>query len=273
MSTIEEVQSIGYFMLGKLEDICNEINIKMVLQSGTCLGAVRHNGFIPWDDDIDVMMTYKDYKKLRKFFIKRGNEIDGISLSDFATDPQTPYCLPKIRYNKSEISGVLSDELDMMKGIGLDIFIYSHKSNNPKGFELQKKLFGLTQMLHEKYLNRKLIRKGILDDSIVTNYPINRFSEKAPDWVRILTIKLFQEVISLLGSKKTEKYFAMSSYITAQPTPDCSIFDDTIRHVFGEREFNIPRDYDGYLRKNYSDNYMTPIPAQHMDVSKMVIFD
>ena len=273
MANIEEVQSVGYYMLGKLEDICNEINTKMVLQSGTCLGAVRHNGFIPWDDDIDVMMTYKDYKKLRKYFIRRGNEIDDISLSDFATDPQTPYCLPKIRYNKSRIIGVLSDGLDMMTGIGLDIFIYCYKSNNPKFFEIQKKLFGLTQMMHEKYLNQRFIKLGLMDKSAINDYPINAFSNKVPDWFRILTIKLFQEIIAFLGSKKTNKYFAMSSYITSQPTPDCNTFDDTIRHAFGKREFNIPRDYDGYLRRNYGDDYMTPIPAKHLDVTKMEIFD
>ncbi len=272
MSTIEEVQSVGYYMLGKLEDICNEIGIKMVLQSGTCLGAVRHNGFIPWDDDIDVMMTYKDYKKLRKHFIKRGNKIDDLSLSDFATDPQTPYCLPKIRYNKSKITGVLSDGLDMMTGIGLDIFIYCYKSNKPKGFEIQKKLFGLTQMMHEKYLNRKHVQKGIIPENAISDYPINAFSDKVPDWVRILTIKLFQNTISFIGSKRSNKYFAMSSYITVQPTPDCSIFDDTIRHPFGERKFNIPRNYDSYLRKNYGDAYMTPIVNQHLDVEKMEIF-
>lgn len=273
MAAIEEVQAIGYYILGKLEDICNKINIKMVLQSGTCLGAVRHNGFIPWDDDIDVMMTYKDYKKLRKYFMKHNNEIDGLSVSDFATDPQTPYCLPKVRYNKSRISGVLTDGLDAMKGIGLDIFIYSYKSNSPKGFETQKKLFGFTQMMHEKYKTRKLIKDGILDESAIKDYPINVFSDKVPDRIRILTIKLFQEIIWFLGSKKTNKYFAMSSYITAQPTPDCSIFDDTIKHVFGEREYNIPRDFDGYLRKNYGDDYMTPVPSKHLNVAKIEIFD
>ncbi|MBO5421465.1 MAG: LicD family protein [Clostridia bacterium] len=273
MATYEEVQAVGYYILGNLEDICNELGIKMVLQSGTCLGAVRHNGFIPWDDDIDVMMTYRDYKKLRKYFVKKGNKINDLSLSDFATDPQTPYCLPKIRYNKSRIIGVLSDELEMLSGIGLDIFIYSYKSNNPKGFEIQKKLFGLTQMLHEKYLHRKYIRKGILSENVIYNYPINVFANKAPDWVRILTIKLFQNIIAFLGSKKSKKYFAMTSYITVQPTPDCSIFDETIRHRFGEREFNIPKDYDRYLRTNYGDDYMTPIAAQHLNIEQMEIFD
>ena len=70
--TLAEYQQICYNLLCKLDDICKENDFKLVLLYGTALGAVRHDGFIPWDDDIDVMMTYKDYRKLHRCSHRRG---------------------------------------------------------------------------------------------------------------------------------------------------------------------------------------------------------
>lgn len=69
--TIRDLQNAGYYLLNKLQDICEATGIKAVLGYGTLLGAIRHNGFIPWDDDVDICMTVKGFKKLEKHFKKR----------------------------------------------------------------------------------------------------------------------------------------------------------------------------------------------------------
>ena len=62
--TLEEVQNISLEIFTKFDEICREHNLKYFMMYGTLLGAVRHKGFIPWDDDIDVWMFREDYNKL-----------------------------------------------------------------------------------------------------------------------------------------------------------------------------------------------------------------
>ena len=66
--TLEDLQHTQYCMLCRLNDICEKIGASLILGCGTLLGAIRHNGFIPWYDDIDVLMSNRDFKKLKKYF-------------------------------------------------------------------------------------------------------------------------------------------------------------------------------------------------------------
>ena len=61
---LKSMQKVQLKLLHELDRVCKKNNLKYCLSSGTCLGALRHGGFIPWDDDIDVYMSWQDAEKL-----------------------------------------------------------------------------------------------------------------------------------------------------------------------------------------------------------------
>ncbi|MCD8106093.1 MAG: LicD family protein [Lachnospiraceae bacterium] len=71
MNDLNDIQKIEYELLKFFTDLCERNNLKYYVSGGTCLGAVRHSGFIPWDDDVDIDMPRRDYDKLIKLFSDR----------------------------------------------------------------------------------------------------------------------------------------------------------------------------------------------------------
>lgn len=122
-SDLRKQQLIMLDMLKKLDSFCKKYNIVYWLSSGTLLGAVRHKGFIPWDDDLDIEMHKKDYQKLVDLRDKLRIET-GMMLQDHVSDPEyiAPYA--KLRDLKSELIEVHgNDKYYKFKGIYIDIFV------------------------------------------------------------------------------------------------------------------------------------------------------
>lgn len=106
-------------MLKYIDKICRENNINYWLSSGTCLGAVRHGGFIPWDDDADIEILRKDYFKLEKILQKETR----YDFQTWRTDPYYMRPFAKIRDKKSKINEHGLDVNYKYRGVYIDIFI------------------------------------------------------------------------------------------------------------------------------------------------------
>lgn len=111
---VEELKTIQFEILQSIHDYCMENNLKYSLAFGTLLGAVRHKGFIPWDDDIDIMMPRKDYEQ----FIESYNH-SYYKVYDFRKDKD--YALP---YAKVADTRSLLEETTNMKNIGVNVDVF-----------------------------------------------------------------------------------------------------------------------------------------------------
>lgn len=96
MEKLKELQNTELVILKEIDRICKNNNIRYYLGEGTLLGAIRHHGFIPWDDDIDLLMPRKDYKKFLEVAPKVVHENFEIQHSSTVKNYWSPFI--KVRY-------------------------------------------------------------------------------------------------------------------------------------------------------------------------------
>jgi len=121
---IKKLQKLMLEILVEVDRFCRKYNIIYWLDSGTLLGAIRHKGFIPWDDDIDICMPIEDYDKFINLFPRYGNR--ELFLQIRKTDKYFGRDFMKIRSNKGivleKIEAKKKRKLKHNKGIYIDIF-------------------------------------------------------------------------------------------------------------------------------------------------------
>lgn len=123
-SILEQVHEIQLEMALEVKRICEKHNIKYSIIAGTLLGAIRHNGFIPWDDDLDIGMLRSDYKK---FIEICKYELKGdYFLQTWETDPGFALPIAKLRKNGTRFVEKNSSEASLHSGIYIDIFPFDN---------------------------------------------------------------------------------------------------------------------------------------------------
>ncbi len=150
----KKIWGVELQLLNELLRVCNKHNIKVYVFAGTLLGAVRHKGFIPWDDDADVCLLHDDYVKLCKVAPKEFK--DPFFFQNALTDRK--YFFRYARLRKSDTTGLIigQESKEYNNGIFLDVFILNGLTDNK--FLLKKQLF-------EMKITWKLCRTYIADIS------------------------------------------------------------------------------------------------------------
>lgn len=124
-SVLQRQQSKMLHILKVVSEICDNNNIDYWLCSGTLLGAYRHGGFIPWDDDLDIMIMRKDLKRFRKAMIELLPA--DMVLQDHSTDSDYYHPYLKIRDLKSKIYETGNEDINYKyRGIYIDVFPMEH---------------------------------------------------------------------------------------------------------------------------------------------------
>jgi len=109
-----------FTILLEFQRVCEKLDLHYFLTAGTLLGAVRHKGFIPWDDDIDVAMPKSDYE----MFSCQGHRLlsPEYVFQDYRTEPNFPYYFGKVRKRGTRVAEPIMESIDMEQGIYIDIF-------------------------------------------------------------------------------------------------------------------------------------------------------
>lgn len=256
---MKKVWAVELDMLKKIDEICKKYDITYYADSGTLIGAIRHKGFIPWDDDIDIVMKREDYNKFLEVAKK---EIEyPYFLQTAYTDIN--YCRAHAQLRNSSTTGfILQDEKAMFnKGIFLDIFPIDELPDS----EIKLKV----QLIKLKILWK--IMKGGISHYKGNKYSIQHnilhiFSKIILKFVKFPKMYACYEKIS---SKYNNKGNRRISYIAYSKGKTKHIwkkewFDEVIRMPFENIEINVPKGYDERLKKEYGD-YMkiSKAPTAH----------
>lgn len=257
---IRELQLKVLEVIIEIDRICTKYDITYFLSAGTALGAVRHSGFIPWDEDMDIGMLREDYEKFRKIVntelrsefyyqtIKRGSE----------------YCYPFDQIGLRNTAYVTETYMkaNMHQGLHVDIFPFDKVAED----EHER-----IQQVENFHYYRDLLRKKMLRKTYTSKNPIKQFIVDF-DYYRL-------KVVSTMWlKKKIEQALRInenteSNYVADICTHYKKIMYFDINQIipiktceFENIQLKIPKDIDGYLTMMYG-NYMVP-PAEDKRMQK-----
>ncbi len=130
--TVKDVQNVLIEMMKDIDELCRKNNIEYVLTGGSTLGAIRHGGFIPWDDDLDIAMMRDQYKKFIK--VLKTQLSDKYVFHCFEVNKKYTVTWPAMKIRKKgtyikEVNSLLPNKCTDCDGIFIDVFIYDHMSN------------------------------------------------------------------------------------------------------------------------------------------------
>lgn len=249
---LKDVHEVLLEMLIEFDRICKKNNLNYQLYSGTLLGAIRHQGFIPWDDDLDISMLRNDYNK---FLEVCKNDLDSkYFMQTCFTDPGYLMQFGKIRKNNTIYLEKNSAECDMHHGIFIDIF--------PLDAVIPHTLKGKFQRNSLFVLNRlNLTRvKTICRDTDNCICKVMRFIPHYFMYLipRSFIAKLQGKICCMCNNDKNIEYV---SHLTNGSgikrynrfTVKKSYYDDLIEVKFEGNKFPVPRDYDQVLLSMYKD--------------------
>lgn len=251
----EQIKEICKEMLSFIKSVCEQNSINYYLAYGTLLGARRHSGFIPWDDDVDIYMFREDYNKFVS--IMSESESTRYALKSIETDSKYTLPLPKL----IDLSTTLIQTNQVQKfelGVYVDIFILDTISCSPNIVEKDFKKLVLIQKMWEHAQYKKgawgLGIKGTIHNCL--HYVASIFG------ARYFAKKLHSEASKYSAQESMEVCSSVySAYGRHKDTFHRSVFGNGGSLLFENEEYNVPIQYDMYLSQMYGD-YMTLPPVE-----------
>lgn len=256
---LKQLQKIELEMLVELDRICRKYRIEYSLDGGTLLGAVRHKGFIPWDDDADVIMLRREYTKFRRV-CKKELDRTRFFLQDYQSDPEYRWGYAKLRRKNTKFVRQ-GQESFMQQGVFMDILV---ADNVPDGYVSRRihhfLCFLIRKALYSeigKYQETNVILKSIY--RILSWIPRNR---------------IFQ-VRNQMAARTNRKRTELISHYTLEYPKHCryglprECFDEMTEMEFEGKAFYGFQNYHRYLSMYYGD-YMT-LPPKEKQVPKLAI--
>lgn len=235
-------------ILDVVHEICITNGLRYSLAYGTLLGAVRHGGFIPWDDDIDIVMPREDYTKLLAIWSEKASK-DYI-LQEPYSSPDVTNNFAKIRKNHTTFVQTESEiNCEYHKGIFIDIFPFDRLANGRFSGKKQK-LFCLLAMLYNRgYTSGSGGITALCEHFLLVIFPRKKY--------RLIESWAEKKATQWNGKNRLEWFgFQTVSDMKHHYAPD--IFENLIELEFEQKKYCAFKDYDRILRDEFGDYMQLP---------------
>lgn len=249
---LKKIQQVELEIMIEFDRICRLHDIQYSLDGGSLLGAIRHKGFIPWDDDIDVIMLRSEYEKFA-WAAKTDLQDDKFFLDEYRTDEHYRWGYEKLRRKDSAFVRLNQEHLKMHSGIFIDIMVADRV---PDG-RLARKWH-----LFQCFCIRKLqySEVGKVQEK-------SRFLRMWYSLISKIPVSLAFRWRNHLADKWNKKETELVSHLTYGYPKRCKYgmpakcFTEFIDVEFEGRQFKVFKDYDTYLKLGYGD-YMELPPVE-----------
>lgn len=229
--TLPEIKQVEKEILFFMDRFCRERGLRYWVCGGTLLGTIRHKGFIPWDDDIDIFLPWEDYQELMRIF----KETERYGLIGFGTSEKNDY--PDLLAKIVDKRTIVSEDIGTVRKVNplwIDIF----------------PLVGLPDDAGERHLffaRYKELNRRIWQEFYATNGDIGVFPKWYHKQKEFLSRHEFgrSDYAGVLGTRYGER--------------DCTsakVYGETLRMPFEDIEVNVPSGYKEYLDNLYGDDWM-----------------
>lgn len=249
--TLRRLQLTQLEMLKELHKICEEHDIRYSLYGGTLLGAVRHKGFIPWDDDLDVCMTRQDFLRFVQAWETR--QPTGYYLQNIEKDEDFTQTFAKIRKKNTAFVQGIDVGFSYDKGIFIDIFILD-KVPNGRVRTFFQRLCGYLNLLYSRkfppYNNGLLMRA--LCTFLLKIVPRDRYRA-----IRGFCVKQ----LGVYNGNECDYYVDSSTFEELRRYIPKSVVENTVLLEFEGEYFPCFKDWHTYLERTYGD-YMSLPPEE-----------
>ncbi len=253
---MEDIQKVSLDILKFIADICEKEGFRYFLMYGTLIGAVRHNGYIPWDDDVDIMMPRSDYEKFLEYARTHKSRFGYYEIFNRQSRKDYIYGITRVSDSRYEI--VKDDEKNCSMGIFIDIYPYDGLGDDRE--TALKKLTATRKYCNcivditrkEHHIPSTLNLKGKI--SHIVRYIKNR----------ILGVGYFLKKIDDLREDyqfDSSRYVGPLMWFFTKPEKvlfEKRLFENPVKLKFEDREFYVPGDYHTLLTQEYGDYMQLP---------------
>ena len=249
VTDIREIQQMELGIMEYIHEVCQKIGVKYFLAYGSLIGAVRHKGFIPWDDDMDICMLREDYEKLQDYLI--ANPDERYEVMSYKNNLNYVYPFMKVQDNQTYL---LEEDvrIDSNMGIYVDIFPVDGYEDD---VNFKNKM---TKLIKKRQLSCYTF-KGITNTKSLLNSLIRYISVIIFYFTN--TNKHIRGIDELAQSRKVDDYELVDYLIYKdmnKPVWKREWLNQTITGVFEGKEFMIPKNYHEILTSDYGDYTQLP---------------